>query len=43
MMGKHYNPGVKLLKAEKAKKELEAKLIELKVTGTKEVQSDEKA
>ena len=43
MTGKHYNPGMKLMKAEKAQKEAEAKLKKLKTSGTKEDQDKETA
>ena len=43
MMGKHYESRMKLLKAEKAQKESEAKLKKLKAMGTKEAPSEEKA
>ena len=39
MMGKCYDPGVKLSKAEKAQKELETNIKKLKMLGTKEDQS----
>ena len=43
MMGKCYNSGVKLSKAEKAQKESEAKVKKLTQTGTKEDQDADKA
>ena len=41
MMGKHYDPGVKLMKAEKQRKEAEANIKKLKMPATKEDTSKE--
>ena len=42
-MGKHYDPGAKLLKAEKAQNESDAKVKKLRTSDTKEDQNKEKA